>query len=304
MELRHLRYFIQVASDLHFARAATRLGISQPPLSQQIRQLEDEIGVRLFERTSRRVALTPAGTLFLDAARETIRQADRAVEIARRAARGELGALMVGFNPSAPFIPQVALAINAYRRTYPDVQLSLTEMAAPDQILAVESRALDIGFVRHFGPPALPEAIASTRLLSEGLFVAMRADHPLATRTALRLADIAGEPMVVYGRDRSGCFSERLFAMIREGGQEPVIAQRVGEASTLLGLVAAGVGVTIVAASLCALQSTGLTYLPLLDAQARTDMWLIHHRHAASLPCRHFITIVEEALAADHAEAA
>jgi DNA-binding transcriptional LysR family regulator len=296
VELRHLRYFIQVATDLHFARAAARLGISQPPLSQQIRQLEDEIGVRLFDRTSRRVALTPAGTLFLDAARETIRHADRAVEIARRAARGELGALSIGYNPSAPFIPQVARAINAFRRTYPEVQLILNETGAPDQIVAVESRALDIGFMRHFGLPTLPETVAATRLLSEGLFVAMRADHPLATRSALRLADLGGEPMVVYGGDRSGCFSERLFAMMREDGIEPVIAQSVGEASTLLGLAAAGVGVTVVAGSLCALQSTGLTYLPLLDPQARTDMWLIHHRHAATLPCRQFLSIVRNSL--------
>ena len=295
MELRHLRYFVQLAEDLHFARAAARLGISQPPLSQQIRQLEDELGVQLLERTSRRVALTPAGALFLDAARRTLDEADRAVAVARRAARGELGDLAIGFNASAPFVPRIAAAIHRFRQAWPDVRLSLSDVAAPAQIVASGDRSLDIGFMRSADPPVLPPDLEATLLLSEGLFVAMRPDHPLAARAGLHMADLAGEPLVVYASDRSGGFTEEIFALMREAGAEPLVAQSVREVSTLFGLAAAGVGITIVAESLCALQSAGLTYLPLLDEEARTAMWLVHHRDASTLASRNFVGIVRAA---------
>src|ERR1700761_2805483 len=153
MELRHLRYFVRVAEELHFARAAKHLGISQPPLSQQIRALEDELGVRLLERTSRRVMLTPAGKMFLEGARATLQQAERAATMARRAARGELGQLAIGFNASAPFVPQVARAIHDFRQTYPEVALQLTELPAAAQIEGLDDHLLDLGFMRS---PAQP----------------------------------------------------------------------------------------------------------------------------------------------------
>lgn len=307
MELRHLRYFVQVAEDLHFARAAARLGISQPPLSQQIRALEDELGVRLLDRTSRRVALTEAGTIFLDAARRTLAEADKAISVARRAARGELGELRVGFNASAPFIPRVAAAIHAFRRRYPDVRLALTEVAGPAQVEQIAADAFDLGFLRSAGCPALPSALAATRLLTERLVLATRPDHPLAGRAGLRLRDVAGFPLVVYASDRSGGFTEELFALMRAGGAEPRVAQTVREVSTLLGLVAAGVGITVVAASLCALQSAGLAYTALVDAEASSAMWLVHPL-APSRACANFLDIVaaeeEEPTASARADAA
>ena len=173
MELRHLRYFVQVATDLHFARAAAHLGISQPPLSQQIRALEDELGVRLFDRTSRNVALTPAGRLFLDAAQATLDQAEQAVMVARRAAEGELGELAIGFNASAPFIPKIAGAIHAFRQTWPEVRLTLAEMGGPAQIEAVAEGRLDLGVLRQSSSPALPEALTATRLLEHKTVVTL-----------------------------------------------------------------------------------------------------------------------------------
>jgi len=294
MELRHLRYFVQVADDLHFARAAARLGMSQPPLSQQIRALEDELGVRLLDRTSRRVTLTAAGTLFLDAARETLAQADRAMTIARRSARGELGELRIGFNASAPFVARIASAIHDFRKAFPDVHLALSEVAGSAQFPAILDRSLDVGFVRSAEPPVLPPGLSATLILTERLFVAMHPHHPLAAREGLHLSDLANEPMLVYASDRGGGFTGELFALLRGAGVEPLIAQSVREIPTLLGLAAAGIGVTVLAQSLCALQSSGLVYLPLLDAGAHTAMWLVHRRKGATLPCENFLEIIRE----------
>lgn len=293
MELRHLRYFLQLAEELHFARAAKRLGISQPPLSQQIRQLEEELGVPLFERTSRRVALTAAGTLFLEQARRTVQQADRAVAVARRAARGEAGELAIGFNASAPLVPKVATAIYRFRETYPDVTLSLSEVAAADQTAAIADQSLDIGFMRGAVAPSLPSALTATLLLRERLFVALRRSHPLADKDRLVLADLSGEAIVAYASDRGG-FTGEVFTLLRNAGVEPRLGQSVHELSTLVGLVAAGVGIAIVADSLRTLQSPDLLYLPLHDEQAESAVWLVHSSSTATLPCRHFLGLLQE----------
>ncbi|VXC93368.1 LysR substrate-binding domain-containing protein [Sphingomonas sp. 8AM] len=281
MELRHLRYFVQVAEDLHFARAAARLGISQPPLSLQIRQLEEWIGVRLLDRTSRRVTLTPAGTVFLQGAKRALAEAERAVSIARDVARGEQGELRVGFNASAPFVPQVAAAINTFRARYPEVRLALSEVAGTAQVEAILVGGMDVGFLRSAAPPVLPPGLVATCILRERLMLATNPDHPLAGRRDLRLAEAAAFPLVVYGSHRCGGFTEELFALIRAAGAEPDVVQTVQEVSTLLGLVAAGIGITVVAQSLGALRSTGLVYTQLADPEAVSAIWMVHATAAA-----------------------
>lgn len=292
MELRHLRYFVGVAEELHFARAAARLGISQPPLSQQIGQLEAELGVRLFDRTSRSVQLTSAGAAFLPAARATLEQAERAINIAHRAARGELGELNLGFNASAPFVPMIARAIFTFRQRFPDVQLNLTEVAGTAQTTALVDHALDACFVRSKCRPQVDDDVAVTPILRERLCVALRPDHPLAVKEQLQLHDLAGEPMIVYAREHGATFTDELLGMLRGVGVEPRIEHRVREVSTLLGMAAAGVGVAVVAESLCALQSARLVYRPLVDPESITSIWLIHLIDDASLPCRNFLDIV------------
>lgn len=281
MELRHLRYFVQVAEDLHFARAAARLGISQPPLSLQIRQLEEMIGVRLLDRTSRRVALTAAGTVFLQGAKRVLAEAENAVSMARDVGRGEKGELRIGFNASAPFVPQVATAINTFRSRYPEVRLALSEVAGAAQVDAILGGGMDVGFLRSAAPPILPPSLVATCILTERLMLATSPDHPLAGRCNLCLAEAAAYPLVVYGSQRGGAFTEELFALIRAAGAEPHVVQKVQEVSTLLGLVAAGIGITVVAQSLGALRSDGLVYTQLSDADAVSAIWMVHASAAA-----------------------
>ncbi len=177
MELRHLRYFIAVAEELHFGRAAQALGISQPPLSQQIQTLEQELGTRLFERTNRRVELSESGRLFLDEARLVLAQVDKATDVARRAQLGEIGELKIGFTSSAPFTSSIPQAIFAFRQAYPDVHLTLTEITSQEVAAGLEDKTIQVGIMR---PLALPDSLVVFELLSEPLVAIMRADHPLA----------------------------------------------------------------------------------------------------------------------------
>ena len=289
MELRHLRYFVRVAEDLHFARAAKHLGISQPPLSQQIRALEDELQVRLLDRTSRSVALTPAGKLFLDAARSTLREAEHAMAVARGAARGELGELAIGFNASAPFIPEIARAIAEFRRLYPNVKLVLREASGTAQVEDIDDRLLDIGFMRSREMPVLPRDLIAQPFLRERLFVGVPPDHRLAAQETVDLVDLTGEPMVFYSTERS-LFTGELMALMRERGVEPNVAQVVSDVSTLFGLTAAGIGVMVLAESLCNLQSAALAYRPLTDVTMM--LWLVHHSARPTLPCTNFLRVL------------
>lgn len=175
MELRHLRYFIAVAEELHFGRAAQALGISQPPLSQQIQTLEQELGTRLFDRTNRRVDLSESGRLFLDEARLVLAQVDKATDVARRAQLGEIGELKIGFTSSAPFTSSIPQAIFAFRQAYPDVHLTLTEITSQEVAAGLEDKTIQVGIMR---PLALPDSLVVFELLNEPLVAIMRADHP------------------------------------------------------------------------------------------------------------------------------
>ncbi|WP_404476345.1 LysR substrate-binding domain-containing protein [Novosphingobium sp. BL-52-GroH] len=251
MELRHLRYFVCVAEELHFGNAAQRLGISQPPLSQQIRALEEELGVRLLDRTSRRVQLTEAGRQFLPHAQETLAQADRAARVARLAHSGEVGRLSLGLSPSVPFIAQVMDTLARYRQSFPQVSVELNELPRDDQIAGVERGTLDIGIVRAFSSLEMPSQIRSLNLQREGMVLAMRRDHPLASlERALFLADLEGEPLVLFGSMNGAGFNDMLMAHCEIQGFKPNVTLEAGSFGTLVGLTAAGLGVTILSRSL------------------------------------------------------
>lgn len=275
MDLRHLRYFLCVAEEMHFGRAALRLGISQPPLSQQIRALEAELGVRLFDRTSRRVRLTQAGKLFEPEARQTLAQAERAAQTARMAQQGVIGHLGLGFTSSGPFVPRIARALYRFREMHPDVEMTLQELPRDEQIARVEHRQLDLGIVRGFEAPALPPGLSSLCLLNESMVLAMREDHPLARREAAPgIADLAGQPLVVYGAANGAGFNEHFFALCREAGFMPNVAHEAHGLGTLLGLVAAGFGTTVLAQSLARLHVDNLIYRP-FATPVTSRLWLV-----------------------------
>ena len=297
MELRHLRYFVKVASELHFGRAADQLGISQPPLSQQIRMLEQELGVALFERTSRRVRLTVAGRLFLDEARATLAQADHAVSIARRAAVGEVGDLNIGLSASALYVTVISETIGEFRHVHPDVHLDISERDVTTQRGAVAAGALDIGFIRSARRPPLPAGVALTPLEQDRMYVALPVGHRLAEPAGpIALAEIAGEAMVHYPYDSEG-FQEDLRRLYETIGLRPRIVQEVREMSTLLGLVAAGIGITVLPAPLRRLRVDTVRYRELSDPSASSVMWLIHSDTRISATCEAFLTILRGRMA-------
>lgn len=295
MELRHLRYFVKVASELHFGRAAEALGISQPPLSQQIRLLETELGVQLFERSSRKVRLTTAGRLFLEEAKATLAQADHAVRVTRRAATGEVGELSIGLSASTLYVEMVADAISTFHHQHPDVHLIFKELSIDAQRDAVENGGLDLGFVRSRAKPILPESVTSTCLITDRMYVAMRKGHRLsACAGPVDVAELAGEPMVHYPYDREGFLDDlrKLFGSI---GHRPRLVQETHEMSTLLGLVSAGFGISILPGSLRRLEVDTLHYRELSGETALSSMWLLHRSEGASATALRFIDLLRPA---------
>lgn len=243
MELRHLRYFVALGEELNFTRAAERLHIAQPPLSQQIRQLEQELGVTLLQRDSRPVRLTEAGALFLDRARALLASLEVAVADTRRIGRGQAGRLAIGFVGSAMFVglPDI---IRSYRETCPDVELVLDEMLAAEIAKALRQRRIDIGFAR---PALLPESGFVQRMLLEEPYVAaLPHDHPLAGRNEIALAELSEERFILYPASPEPTVTGLIIAACLAAGFTPRIAQEVLHLQTAIGLVAAGAGVSLV----------------------------------------------------------
>ncbi len=299
LELRHLRYFIAVAEELHFGRAAERLGISQPPLSQQIQALEEEISARLFERTNRRVELTDAGRLFLDESRQVLAQVDKAVLLARRAHLGELGELKIGFTSSAPFTSTIPSSIHAFRKAYPEVHLDLQEMSSRQVLRALLEESLQVGVIR---PLALPDTVHSVELFREPLVAVLRADHPLAagSEDGLAIAALAEEPFVFFPRSYGTGLYDQVIALTRQAGFSPRIAQEASEAMTIIGLVSAGLGVSILPASFRRTRVDGVVYRTLGDPEATTAVWLVRRQNEGSPLALSFIDLVTREAASLH----
>ncbi|NID14064.1 LysR family transcriptional regulator [Luteibacter yeojuensis] len=276
VELRHLRYFIAVAEELHFSRAAERLGISQPPLSQQIRDLESTLGVRLLRRTNRRVALTAAGQVYLDAARDIVAKVDDAGDMARRAERGEIGELRVAFTRSTPLSEGFPRAIRAFREAYPAVRLELLERNTLQQLEYLLDGRQQVGLVRG---TALPPTLVTHKLVDDPLVAVLRADHPLARRKRpLHMEELAEESFIVFTRAAGTGIHDQLLTMCRNAGFVPRIAQEAGESSTMIGLVAAGMGVAILPRSLRQVQVDGVAYVGIASPDAASALYVAHRR--------------------------
>lgn len=297
MELRHLRYFVAVAEELHFSRAAARLHISQPPLSQQIQALEDELGVKLFERRRSGVLMTDAGHNFLRQVYVVLEQVERAVSVAQRAGRGEVGVLEIGFTGSMPFSEVMPRVLHDFRATYPRIQLHLRELPSRGQIEDLAADKLDVGFIRptqHDQYTALETRI----LLSEPLVVALHASHPLARKPGLTLAMLADEPFIVYSRWLGSGLHQQVLGLCLKAGFSPHIVQEVHEMPTIIGLVSAGIGVGLVAASMERTQTPYVTFRHLDDAAASSDVLLAWRRNNRSPLVANFVNAAMAAVKA------
>jgi DNA-binding transcriptional LysR family regulator len=290
MELRHLRYFVTVAEEMHFGRAAEKLHLSQPPLSQQIQQLEREVGVQLFYRANRRITLTAAGHVFLEEAKRTLAQAALAVAAARRAEQGAVGSLAIGFSTSATFEVLPAL-LSAFRRAFPDVLLSLFELNAAQQLQALTERTIQIGLAR---PSVTSELLVVETVLREPLIAALPASHALAGHHKVSLSDLAAEAFVLSPENPKPSYADMVKALCARAGFIPHVVQEAREMPTVLSLVAAGLGVTLTPASARNLRRKGLVYRPLSDADAITELTVAYRRDDPSSTLKRFLEIMHQ----------
>ena len=287
MELRHIRYFLAVAEEQHFTRAAAKVGIGQPPLSQQIKDLEREVGAALFHRLAHGAELTEAGKAFLAGVKEMPLIAERATKAARRAARGEKGSLRVGFTASATFNVVVPSTIRAFRGAYPDVDLTLEEDNTAPLITRLRGGTLDAAFLRPGTPGA--EELQLRRLPEEPMVAALPKDHPAAALKKVHLAILKDEPFLLFPREIAPTVYDTVVDACRKAGFEPVISQFAPHYSTIVNLVAAGLGVSTVPASMMQVRVTGVAYRPIAGQSPTTRLALAFRRGETSPVVRNFI---------------
>ncbi len=278
VELRHLRYFIAVAEELHFGRAAERLNISQPPLSQQIQSLEANINAKLLMRNNRNVSLTPAGHMFLQEAYQIIAQIEAAATKAARMYQGELGEISIGFTSTAPFMHKVALSLRQFRECYPDVAIHMHQMNTKQQIAPLQTGRIDIGIMRN---TLLPDNLEYQLLFRERFMLAVYDDHPLLqyANEGVSLEMLSDYPLVFFERDVGTALYDEIISLLANAGVTPMISQEAGEAMTILGLVAAGLGISIITESFTRMKLDGVQYIPLANNPACSEVWLVKHKN-------------------------
>jgi DNA-binding transcriptional LysR family regulator len=289
IELRHLRYFVAVAEALHFGRAATQLGMAQPPLSQQIKALETIVGHRLFDRTTRGVRLTVVGRYLLDRARIVLSQVEGDLEMARRLGTGQEGALSVGFSGSVMFT-RMPFAIERYRGLYPRVELQLQELATAEQMRALRAGALDLAFLRDGEPD---DEIQIESLLTERFMAILPKQHPLAVKKTLRPSDLRDEQFVFYARKMGPLAFDRMMACCEDDGFRPTIVQDTPQWPTALRLIAAGLGVTIAPACVASLAMSGVVFRPLRSTR-RTFIDIGIRRNCSSPVVDAFLKLIRQ----------
>lgn len=273
IHLRHLRYFVALAEELHFGRAARRLRIAQPALSQQIRVLEDALACVLVERRPQ-VALTDAGRVFLEEARQTLARMERGIQATQRMARGESGALAVGFAASA-VLTRFSEIIREYRERFPGVELDLRELSPAAEVEAIRTGAVDVAFVREIGNS--PD-LAYTTLFQEPLAVLLPPGHPLSATEVVDLRALAGEAFVHFPREIAPSLYDQVLLACRDAGFLPRVVQQAREWLTELSLVQAGLGVALVPRSFERIRWGEVSVRPLLDQTRRATIALCHRR--------------------------
>ena len=297
MDLRQFRYFVAVAEELHFSRAAERLHIGQPPLSLQIQAIEQELGVMLLKRSRRRVELTEAGRVFLVEARAALAQAAHAIDTAKRAATGHVGKLSIHFTTSAPLTSVFTRAIRAYHTAFPDVQLELGIATSQHTLDMLALGKLDVGLIRPAAQAAMPLGLIALPVNRERLMLVLPEGHALADlKVPVPIEALADQRFVLRRRGTGAGFYEQVFQMCAQAGFTPNVVQDAAETTTTLGLVAAGLGLTIMPASVALIQLENVVWRELAVGDAALTSLLLVYNEASDNPQQrdHFIRTVRE----------
>jgi DNA-binding transcriptional LysR family regulator len=287
MEFRHLRYFVAVAEELHFTRAAERLGIKQPPLSLQIRQLEQELGTSLFHRLTRGVELTESGVLLLDEARRILDQVERIKAGVQSRARGETGCIHLGFAGATCFQPLVPGIIRAHRERYPGVLVSPEERNTPLLVAGLRSGEIDVAFIR----PPLPdgEGLEVEPLVEEPMVILLPESHPRAGDRTMALAALAAETLILFPRAVGPGLHDAIIASCQQAGFSCKLSQDSPQILTTVLMVAAGLGVSIVPQSIAQLRLAGVAYIRIEGEAPRAPIGLAYRRDDRSTTVRNFV---------------
>ena len=287
MELRQIRSFLSIAETLHFGRTAELIHLSQPALSLQIRALEEEVGVRLFERNRRKTTLTAAGSAFRDDATRALAQLDQAIRRARLAADGKLGLLRIGFISTAgsEIVPNI---VGQFRELNPEVEFSLRAITTADQVRMLETGSLDIGFLRlPIGGHATLDVVTVHR---EPFVLVVPASHKLAKRKRVRLSEVSGEDFVMYERAYAPGFHDLIFGMLRDAGIVPNVSQTAAELATLISLVDAHMGIAILPASAVKHSVASVIACEIADEIPRSEIALVVSKRVRAAVVENFRT--------------
>ena len=287
MDTRRLRYFMAVAEELHFGRAARRLNISQPPLSMQIRGLENELGTALFDRDRRHVALTDAGRVLLAEARKILPQWDQARTAVRRAGRGEVGRLAIGFITPVEYNLLPSL-LAAFRRRYPSVLLTLREAMSDQQLNELESGVLDIGLMTA---PVDRPSIASHPVWRERVIVAIPGRHRLARSPSVSVRSLIDEPFIMFPRSIAPALYDEVLQFCRRAGFSLNIVQEAAQSQTIISLVSAGIGLAILPASIRGLRRAGVAYRPIGGRAPSVETVVAYKNDRPSLVVENFVRL-------------
>jgi DNA-binding transcriptional LysR family regulator len=294
MELRQLRYFAAVAQERNFTRAAERLHIAQPPLSRQIRQLEEELGAALFDRSARPLRLTDAGRLLLDQAEQVLERVEGMRTTMRRLTESARPRFVIGFVASIIYeaLPDL---IRRFRAAAPAVELSLVEMISLEQIAALKEGRIDVGFGRiRFDDKAIRRDV----LREERLVAALPVAHPLLARdAALSLAELALEPLIVYPREPRPSYADQVISLFRDRGLEPLIVHEARELQTAIGLVAAEIGLALVPTSVQRLRRDDIVYRALADSEITSPIIMSRRADDISAPLAIMTRVIFETYA-------
>lgn len=267
MELRHLRYFVVLAEELHFGRAARRLSITQPPLSFNIRQLEEDLGVRLFERDSKRVVITAAGAAFLREARDILDHTQRARDLTQAVSGGRVGRLDIGFTGSMIYrgVPEI---VSTFLAAHPRIEVTLRELTTSEQIDTLAHGRLDAGFVNA---SVIPEGLSGEKLIAEPFVCCLPEMHPLARERTVELKQLANESFVMFAREVSPANYDNVISVCTEAGFHPRTRFAVRQWLTIAALVANGLGVALVPKSLARTKLAGARFVPIRNPHARSN---------------------------------